>query len=144
VARYRTTVESNKSPDEAFEYLADFANAREWDPGVIEGENLTGRPLGPGSRFRLVARFLGRRVPLEYEITAFEPARRVVFRAEQGSVGSTDEIRFASAGAGTSVTYEADLRVKGFVGELVDPLLGIVFRRMGDRAAAGLRKALNT
>ncbi len=40
MARYSTTVESNKAPEAAFEYLADFANAREWDPGVIEGENL--------------------------------------------------------------------------------------------------------
>ena len=73
MARYRTTIQSKKSPEEAFEYLADFANAREWDPGVVEGENLTGQPLGPDSRFRLVARFLGRRVPLEYRISAFEP-----------------------------------------------------------------------
>jgi carbon monoxide dehydrogenase subunit G len=143
VARYRTTVESNKSPGEVFEYLADFANAREWDPGVVEGEKLTGGPLGPGSRFRLVARFLGRRVPLEYEITAFERARRVVFRAEQGAVRSTDEVRFVPAGVGTSVTYEADLRLKGRLGDLVDPLLGVAFRRIGDRAAAGLREALN-
>jgi carbon monoxide dehydrogenase subunit G len=90
-----------------------------------------------------VARFLGRRVPLEYEITTFERARRVVFVAEQGAVRSTDEIRFASTGVGTSVTYEADLRLKGLVGDLVDPLLGLAFRRIADRAAAGLRKALN-
>ena len=144
MARYSTTVESNKSPEEAFEYLADFANAREWDPGVIEGEKLTGGPLGPGSRFRLVARFLGRRVPLEYEITAFERARRVVFRAEQGAVRSTDEVRFAPSGVGTSVTYEADLRLKGLLGKLADPVLGVAFRRIGDRAAGGLRRALNT
>ena len=73
MARYRTTIQSKKSAEEAFEYVADFANAREWDPGVVEGENLTGQPLGPDSRFRLVARFLGRRVPLEYRISAFEP-----------------------------------------------------------------------
>ena len=73
MARYRATIQSKKSPEEAFEYLADFANAREWDPGVVEGENLTGQPLGPGSRFGLVSRFLGRRVPLEYRVIAFEP-----------------------------------------------------------------------
>jgi len=143
VARYRTTIESTKSPTEAFEYLADFANAKEWDPGVEEGEHLTSAPLRQGSRFRLVARFLGRRVPLEYEITAFEPGRRVVFEAADAMVRSVDEIRFTGAGTGTSVTYDADLRVNGPFGRLVDPLLGLAFRRIGDRAAAGLRKALN-
>lgn len=143
MARYRTTIQTKKSPEEAFEYLADFANAREWDPGVVEGENLTGQPLGPDSRFRLVARFVGRRVPLEYRISAFEPPRRVVFQADQAAVCSTDEIRLVPAGAGTSVTYDAELHLKGPLGRLIDPLLGLAFRRIGNRAAAGLRSALN-
>ncbi len=144
MARYRTTIESNKSPDEAFEYLADFANAKEWDPGVVQGEKLTSGPPGPGSRFRLVARFVGRPVPLEYQITAFDRAHRVVFQADEAMVRSTDEIRLARAGDRTSVTYEADLRLKGPLGGLLDPLLGLAFRRIGDRAATGLQKALNT
>ncbi|HVM65680.1 MAG TPA: SRPBCC family protein [Acidimicrobiales bacterium] len=143
MARYRTTITSTKSPDDAFEYLADFVNAAEWDPGVVEGTHLTSGPPGPGSRFRLVASFLGRRVPLEYEIVAFERGRRVVFRADDSKVRSVDEIRFAGDGGETSVTYDADLRVKGLLGALVDPLLALAFRRIGDRAAAGLRRALN-
>jgi carbon monoxide dehydrogenase subunit G len=143
VARYRTTIQSNRSPEEAFEYLADFANAREWDPGVIAGENLTGQPVGPGSRFRLVSRFLGRRVQLEYRIIAFEAPHRVVFQADQSAVCSTDEIRVVPVGDGTSVTYDADLRLKGPLGRLMEPLLGLAFRRIGDRAAVGLGNALN-
>ena len=56
---------------------------------------------------------------------------------------STDEIRVVPVGAGTSVTYDADLRLKGPLGRLMDPLLGLAFRRIGDRAAVGLGKALN-
>jgi carbon monoxide dehydrogenase subunit G len=143
MAHYRTTIQSKKSQEVTFEYLTDFANAREWDPGVVEGENLTGQPIGPGSRFRLVSRFLGRRIPLEYRIVAFEPPGRVVFQADQAAVWSTDEIRFVPDGGGTSVTYDADLRLKGALGRLIDPLLGLAFRRIGNRAAAGLGKALN-
>jgi len=143
MAGYRTTIQSNKTPEEAFEYLADFTNAREWDPGVIAGENLTGEPLGPGSRFRLVSRFLGRRIPLEYRIIAFEPPRRVVFQADHAAVCSTDEIRFVTFGDGTSVTYQADLRLKGPLGWPMNPFFALAFRRVGDRAAAGLRNALN-
>ena len=67
----------------------------------------------------------------------------MVFQADQAAVCSTDEIRLVPAGAGTSVTYDADLRLKGTLGRLMDPLLGLAFRRIGDRAAAGLRNALN-
>jgi hypothetical protein len=144
MARYATTVESRKSPEEAFDYLADFANAREWDPGVVEGENLGGQPVGPGSRFRLVARFLGRSIPLEYRIIAFERPHRVVLEADEAAIRSTDEIRVTAADGGIRVTYDADLRLKGWAGKVVDPFLGLAFRRIGDRAAAGLRKALTT
>ncbi len=143
MARYSTTVQSNKSREEAFDYLADFANAAEWDPGVASGENLTGQPLGTGSRFRLMCRFSGRQFPLEYRITVFEAPSRVVFVADQGRISSVDEIRFVPVDAGTSVTYEAELRLTGAPGRLLDPLIALAFRRIGDRAAAGLRRALN-
>lgn len=144
MARYRTTVESTKSPEEAFDYLAEFSNARDWDPGIVEAANLTGDSVGPGSRFRLVSRFLGRRVPLEYRITEFDRPRRVVLAADETSIRSIDEIRFVTTNRGSQITYEADLRLKMPLGRLMDPLLALAFRRIGARAAAGLREALNT
>ena len=144
MARYRTTVHSTKSPEEAFDYLARFSNAREWDPGIVEAVDLTGDPVGPGSRFRLVSRFLGRRVPLEYRVTDYERPTRVVLAADEASIRSTDAISVVAADQGSRVTYEADLRLKVPFGSLMDPLLALAFRRIGDRAAAGLRKALST
>lgn len=144
MANYRTTVQSRRSPDETFEYLADFANAREWDPGVVEGERVDDGPLGVGSRFQLVARFLGRSVPLEYRIVAFERPRRVVFEADERIVHSIDEIRLTANDGGTVVTYEADLRLKGPLGRALDPVLARVFARVGDRATTGLREVLGS
>ena len=42
---------------------------------------------------------------------------------------------------GCLVTYVADLSLKGVL-RIGDPLLGLAFRRIGDRAAAGLRSVL--
>jgi carbon monoxide dehydrogenase subunit G len=144
MARYSTTMQSQKSREEAFEYLSDFANAAEWDPGVVSGKNLTGRPIGPGSQFQLMCRYFGRQFPLEYRIIAFEVPSRVVFEAERGSMSSVDEIRFVTVDEGTSVTYEANLRLTGMLGRLMDPVLALAFRRIGERAAVGLRRALNS
>jgi hypothetical protein len=142
MARYRTTLDATASPEAAFDYLAEFSNAKHWDPGVVDGENLDPGPVGPGSRFRLVARFLGRDVPLEYRVAELDRPRRVVLEAEDGAVRSVDEIRVAKVDGTTRVTYEADLRLRGPFGRVLDPLLALVFRRIGDRAAGGLRQAL--
>lgn len=139
MARYRATVSSARSADRTFAYLADFSTTQEWDPGIARAERLDGGALGVGSRFEVVSRVLGRDVVLTYEITAYDPtARRVVLRGTNATTVSVDEI---VVGADASVTYDADLTLKG-PGRLLDPLLSLVFGRIGDRAAAGLREVL--
>jgi len=53
-------------PAEVFEYLADFSSTAELDLGASEARRLDGDPLRAGARFRVLADFLGRRIPLEY------------------------------------------------------------------------------
>ena len=54
MARYQTTVQSQRPAAETFAYLAIFSNAVAWDPGVLAGEQLDPGPVRPGTRFRLV------------------------------------------------------------------------------------------
>lgn len=142
MAHYRTTVHSGLDVDEAFAYLADFTHSAEWDPGVVEAQRLTEAPVGLGTRFRVVALSLGRRIPLEYQVTAYEPAKRVELTAESAMIRSFDRITFTAMGTGTNVTYDADLQGRGPF-RLGDPLLALVFRRIGNRARAGLQESLN-
>ncbi len=142
MARYRTTIESSLPPDAAFAELADFSSAERWDPGVVSATRTDSGELGVGSTFHLVTRFAGREVPLDYEVVGFDRDRQVTLRAENATIVSLDTITFEPSGAGeTSVTYDADLRLKGPL-RLFDPLLGMVFRRIGDHARDGLRRAL--
>ena len=67
----------------------------------------------------------------------------MVLEADERALRSTDEIRLAAVDGRTEVTYDADLRLKGPLGRFLDPLLTLAFRRVGDRAAVGLRRALN-
>ena len=64
-------VETTLPIDDVFEYVADFANSQEWDPGVATAERLDEGPVGLGSRFRLGVR-LGPRVgTMDYRISVF-------------------------------------------------------------------------
>ena len=141
--RYQARIHTSTDADSAFAYISRFDRASEWDPGVSEAEMLTDEPVGPGSRFRLVARFLGRSVPLDYEIVEFAAPARVVLRAETAMIRSTDTITCSTDGSGALVHYDAVLDAKG-VARLANPILALAFRRIGDRAAAGLRSHLST
>jgi carbon monoxide dehydrogenase subunit G len=139
MARYRATIETQRGQEDAFGYLSDFSSTQEWDPGVVEAERLGGEPVGLGTEFRLVAVFLGRRAQVTYRIVEYDPPRAVTILGENATVVSRDRITFDATGSGTRITYDAELKLKGPLG-LADPVLGLVFNRVGDRALAGLRQ----
>ena len=139
MARFVDAIDLPVPPEEAFDYLADFRHAEAWDPGVVEAQRLTEGDPRLGSRFRVVASFLGRRIPLEYRISAFERPQRIVFAGGDDSMLSVDEITFAPHAGGTRVTYEARLELRGVASALLDPALDFAFQYVGRAAAAGLR-----
>jgi hypothetical protein len=142
MARYTATLETPRARRGVAAYLTDFSTTQEWDPGVVEAGRLDAGPLAVGSRFRVVARFLGRRAELTYEIVRHTPDEQVTLRGESATVVSLDTMRFSDTpDGGTRVSYDAELTLKGPLRPL-DPLLRLAFNRVGDRAAAGLRSAL--
>ena len=142
MAHYVARIRVSLARCAAFGYVSRFDRAAEWDPGVEAGEMLTPEPVGVGSRFRLGARFLGRRIPLDYEIVEYARDERIVLRVENRSVRSVDTITFEDDDYGCVVVYDARLDAKG-VGRVTDPLISIVLHRIGDRAAAGLSSRLS-
>jgi hypothetical protein len=141
MARYQAIVQSHRPPEETFAYLATFSNAVRWDPGVLAAGQLDPGPVRPGTRFRLVVPFLGLRLPLNYRVTRLRPDHEVVLTATSGLLRVTDEIVVTGGGAGSVITYKAEVHLRGPL-RLLDPLLRPGFRAAGDRAAAGLARAL--
>jgi dehydrogenase/reductase SDR family member 12 len=141
MARYETTILVPAAPDEAFQYLADFTNTATWDPSVVEATRLDEGPFRAGSSFHVVVAFYGRRVPLTFTIETFEPERRLVLVGEGRRVRSRDTMTFVPQDGGTSITYAAELQLRGAL-RILDRGLQLAFSGMGDRAAAGLKQAL--
>ena len=140
MARYVTTINSSMSVEDAFAYLADFSSVSEWDPSAVRAELLDPAPA-LGARYEVAVRFAGREIELTYRTTEFERPSRVVLVAESSTVTSEDTITFEPSGTGSIVTYDADLRLKGVL-KVGDSVLGLLFKRLGDDAAVGLRREL--
>jgi hypothetical protein len=138
---YATEIRSNLPPAQAFAYMADFANARFWDPSVSSAQQQGDGPVALGTAFDVTARFAKRSVELTYTIVEFAPPTRVVLEARRGFV-SRDTITVTPADAGSLVRYEAVLAF-GAVGRLFHPLMQRIFDRVGEKARAGLERELN-
>jgi carbon monoxide dehydrogenase subunit G len=142
VARYITKVRTGRPPAEVFAYLADLRNFAEWDPGVRRVSQVEGDGAGSGAVFDVTVAGVGRDLTLRYRTVEYAPPRDLLVLAESTLFTSQDRITVETDDAGTLVTYDADLRLKGVL-RLADRGLRLVFGRIGDRAAAGLRRVLD-
>ncbi len=141
MAHYRASIDTEQSREAVFAYLSDFSTTEKWDPGVTRAERVNDTAVGEGAEFRLVAKFLGRKTTLTYRIVEYDPPGAVAFLGENATVISRDRITLETTEKGTRVTYDADLALKGPL-RVADPLLGLAFNRVGDRALGGLRRTL--
>ena len=141
MARYVTSIDSSLSAADAFAYMADFSNARHWDPSVAEATRSSGA-VGLGSTFELVVKFGGRRLAMHYELVSYDEPASFVVEAKQPSFVSRDTVNVEPANGGSTVHYDALLEFRG-AGRLLDPVMQLLFNRTGAKAAAGMRAALN-
>lgn len=141
VARYSTTVETPLSQEEAFAFMADLTNFASWDPGISRARKVGGG-AGVGAVYDLTVSS-GTRPTLRYEVVAYDEPRSLRVVARTRTLTSTDDIRVEprADNKGSRVTYDAELTLAGPL-RLFDRGLQVFFDRLGDRAAAGLRKAL--
>ena len=138
----RERIESRLGIDDAFAFVADFANAMRWDPGVAESVRLDDGPPRAGARYRLGVRMGGRIAPMEYEITRFEAPNRVVLVGHGSGVRAVDDISFTSTPIGTRIDYVADIRLQGLL-RLLAPLAGGALRRVAENARNGMQRTLD-
>jgi hypothetical protein len=141
MARYVTSVSTPLSAADAFSYLADVTRFVEWDPGVKAAHRVTGDRVGVGAAYDLTVQAGGTTV-MRYEVKEYDPPRRILLVARTPLLTSVDEVMVEGCGNGCVVTYDATLTLRGPLG-LFDPLLRLAFRRIGDRAAAGLARVLS-
>lgn len=126
---------------EVFDFVGDFANTKDWDPGVADARQVTAGPIGIGTRYEVDVLFNGRKLPMTYEVTEWDPPSRVVLKGEGSTVRALDEIRFEATATGTRIHYLADLRLKGVL-SLAEPLLKGRFEEIGRKAMAGMKRAV--
>ena len=98
---------------EVFAFVADGTNARRWRPGVLDVSHQSGEGLGAVYR-QGVSGPGGRRIAADYEVTEFEPERRLAFRAIAGPVRPNGEYVFTANEEGTTVSLSLDATLNGW------------------------------
>ena len=128
-------------PAEVIDYLKDFANATEWDPGTRSCTQNGSGPVEVGTTWHNVSKVAGLTTELEYELTELT-GQGLVFVGRNKGATSTDTISVLPSGGGSEITYRADLDMHG-IAALAAPAMKLVFERLADETEEQLRAVLN-
>jgi uncharacterized protein YndB with AHSA1/START domain len=120
------TVQIARPPADVFAFLADGTNDPQWRRGVVDVRLRSGSGAGAVYEQGVKGPF-GRRVPADYEITAYEPDRRISFRAIAGPVRPEGSYDLEPVDGGTRVTFSLRCTPRG-VARLMTPMVASTMR----------------
>ena len=107
MAKASYTVTIARPIEDVFAYVADGERCPEWRPSVIDIGRASGEGLG--ARYEQGVRGpKGRRIAADYEITVYDPNRRIEFQTVAGPVRPHGVYEFAETDGGTRLTFALD------------------------------------
>jgi carbon monoxide dehydrogenase subunit G len=95
-----------------FAFIADGENCPRWRSGILDIKRVSGEGVG-ATYAQGVSGPMGRRVSADYQVTVFEPNRRIEFQTTTGPVRPHGRYDFEAVAGGTRLTFSLDAEVKG-------------------------------
>jgi uncharacterized protein YndB with AHSA1/START domain len=133
-----TTVK--RTVGDVFAFVNDQAKAQRWLSGLLETRP-TSETHGVGYTWVDVMEVFGRRVETEFELTEFEPDKKMAFKSIGGSFPIRGTYTFEGADGSTTVTFDLQGEPGGFF-KLAEPLLARMLQRQWDANLANLKDML--
>ena len=129
------------APATVVDYLKDFANAEDWDPGTRTCTRSDDGPVVEGASWHNVSNIFGVTAELTYVLRELSD-NKVVFVGTNKSSTSTDTITVDPDGTGSKLTYRADLEMNG-AAKLLNPVMKLVFEKLANDTEKQMVAVLN-
>ena len=135
------TFSVSSPPSRVVDYLKDFSNAEEWDPGTQQCTRNDAGPIAEGASWHNVSKIAGVTAELTYTLDTLTDST-LVFVGKNKSSTSIDTISVDAAGAGSTLTYRADLEMHGMA-KLLNPVMKLVFEKLANDTEKQMTSVLN-
>ncbi len=125
------------TPQEVWDYLTDFSNAKAWMTGVDDMTQVTQGPLEVGTRYEFKSRGKTR----ESHVSALDRGKRVALTSTQGGVTATYTYSLDPVGDGTQVMLHAVCKATG-LWKLLHPIIAFAMKKSDSSHIANLKAAM--
>jgi carbon monoxide dehydrogenase subunit G len=140
VVNVSRTFTVDKPVQVVIDYLKDFSNAVDWDPGTQSCTRIDGGPVEVGSSWRNVSKVLGRETELTYRLRTLEPGHLTLVGTNDTAT-STDDILVRPSGTGSEITYHATIELHGLA-RFGAPVVKLEFERLASLTEKQLIRAI--
>jgi len=122
------TITINRPVEEVFAYVSDLQNGPQWQNGLLEVRRTSQGPLGIGTQYTSVRKFMGRKLESGIEFVTYEPNKKIAFKSISGTSPFEQSFIFESTVEGTRLTTRLELQTGGLMG-LAEPLIASGVKR---------------
>jgi len=137
------SIHINCAPEKAFAFATDFGNASKWMVGFIESKVLTEGAARVGTQYTFVSKFLGQKMEMKSEITAWEPPTRYEYKTVDASVSMRGGFSFKAEGGGTLATIFGEGELSGLF-KLAEGVMKSQMDKQMDDTMQAVKKALES
>lgn len=107
--RFENSVVIHQSIEKIFEFVTDVTNNPKWQTDILEIQMTSEGPVGLGSTFRCVNRFMGLCFETKNRVTDFVPCRSCRFQIESENIAGESHFQFERVNSGTRFTAAGNL-----------------------------------
>ncbi len=137
MVRVELSVTIKRPVEEVFAAMSDASKNGRWASGVSETTKTSDGPIGVGTTYHSVGKFLGRRMESDITYTEFEPNSRYAFETST-PFPITATLTYESVAGGTRVDQVVEAEPGGFF-KLAGPLLVAAAKRQFQNDLDNLR-----
>jgi uncharacterized protein YndB with AHSA1/START domain len=136
----RARFEVNAPPEQAFALISDLTRSHEWATNPLKVDAVSGGPISVGSKYRSEAKFMGRDVHAEQEITAYDPPNHFAFTNTEGNERYLHDFKVSAQGGKTVIDREITFLVPGFRGFAIRFVVPFLSKKLDKQATEKLKE----
>jgi uncharacterized membrane protein len=137
--KYETSFVINRPIDEVFAYTTNQENQPKWQSRVLEMKKTSDGPIGVGTTWRGVGKFLGRRIEVSTVVTEYELNRTYAGRSTSGPFPIEARQSYEPVEGGARVTFTIAAEPGGFF-KVAEPVLLNLYKRQAEAELATLKE----
>ena len=142
MARLEFSVTINRPVEEVFAFLSNGENDPKWSSLTVESKKTSEGPIGVGTTWQSVSKFLGRRIEGESKYIEYELNRKITNKVTSGPFPFESQTTVESVEGGTRINSVGEFEAGGFFGKIAEPLLMRTAKRQVEADFANLKELM--